>query len=203
ADLASGGPTPLGQARAFSAESPGGQYGLGHRVGFRVEGFRGVSGVVEEIGLGPEGVDVLAVRRGGLLLGRTVLIPAERVEAIHPWDDTIVLASRRRPPGRAGSEARRLGRRARPAVLATGAATAGAAHVAATAVRRLLAAIATLLLGLTVLARRHAPQVRHDTVRAAAMLTTLARAYRAEARARWRDEKAAVAAWRERKRAPV
>jgi len=53
-----------------------GRYWLLNCVGFRVEGARGRSGIVEEVGLGPEGVDVLAVRRrgvpGGIVLSQWV-----------------------------------------------------------------------------------------------------------------------------------
>jgi len=185
---------PLEQERAFSAESPVGQYWLGNCIGFRVEGFRGGSGIVEEIGLGPEGVDVLAVRRWGLYLGRTVLIPAERVEAVLPWDDTIVLASRRRPPSRGVIETRRLARRAQPVVRDGAAATVGA-------MRRMLAALGTFLLGLAVLVRTHAPHARRRIAYAGAAVAALTRAYGAEARVLWRDEKAAIAAWRDGRRA--
>jgi hypothetical protein len=99
--VASGGlgiltPMPLEQERSFSAASPVGRYWLRNCVGFHVEGLRGGAGVVEEIGLGPDGVDVLAVRRHNVLLRKMVLVPAQRVESVHPWEDTIVLVSQRR-----------------------------------------------------------------------------------------------------------
>jgi hypothetical protein len=87
---------PLEHERAFSAESPVGRYWLRNCVGFQVKGLRGGAGVVEEIGLGPDGVDVLAVRRHNILLPATVLVPTQRVESVRPWEDTIVLASQRR-----------------------------------------------------------------------------------------------------------
>lgn len=194
---------PLEQERAFSAESPVGQYWLGNCVGFRVEGLRSGWGVVEEIGLGPAGVDVLCVRRWGVHLGRTVLIPAERVETILPWDDTIVLATNNRPPSRAAVETRRAAHRLTPIVLAAGAAAARAAHRAASLALRLLTAIGTLLLGLAVFARRHAPTVRSRIRVGAATLAALAGAYASEARRLWRAERTAIAEWQESRRAPM
>jgi hypothetical protein len=187
---------PLEHERAFSAESPVGQYWLGNCVGFRVEGLRGGSGVVEEIGLGPDGVDVLAVRRWGLHLGRTVLIPTDRVQAVLPWDDTIVVVSRRRPAGRGAVQTRRLARRAQPVVRDAAARTGRS-------VQRVLAAAGTLLLGVAVLVRKHAPHARRHVASAGAAAAALARAYGGEARALWRDERAAIAAWRESRRARV
>ncbi len=194
-------PMPLEHEREFSAESPVGQYWLGNCVGFRVEGLRGGSGVVEEIGLGPEGVDVLCVRRWGLHLGRTILIPAERVQTVLPWDDTIVLVTRTRPPSRGTVQTRRAAHRAEPVVLAAGAAIAGAARRAASVALRLLTAIGTLLLGLAGFVRRHAPTVRDGVRGAAATLAALTGAYACEARRLWRAEKAAIADWQESRRA--
>ena len=54
--------------------------------------LRGGGGTVEEIGLGPDGVDVLAVRRRNVLVPGLTLVPTNRVESVHPWEDTIVLA---------------------------------------------------------------------------------------------------------------
>ena len=51
-------------------------------------------GTVEEVGLGIDGVDVLAVRRWGVLGRRLALVPVQSVESIHPWDDTIVVLAR-------------------------------------------------------------------------------------------------------------
>src|SRR5438874_11929764 len=87
---------PLEHERAFSAESPVGRYWLRNCVGFHVEGLRGGAGVVEEVGLGPDGVDVISVRRHNVLLPGTVLVPAQCVESVRPWEDTIVLESKRR-----------------------------------------------------------------------------------------------------------
>ncbi len=83
----------LEDERSFSAQSPVGRYWLLNSVGFRVEGMLG-RGIVEEVGLGVDGVDVLAVRRWGVLGRRLVLVPVQSVESIHPWDDTIVVSSR-------------------------------------------------------------------------------------------------------------
>src|SRR5207247_10533583 len=138
-------------------------------------------------GLVPAGVGALAVGRWGVRLGRTVLIPAERVEAVLPWDDTIVVVSRRRPPSPGVVQTRRLARRVQPVVHDGAAATAGAT-------RRVLAALGTLLIGVAVLVRRHAPRVRSAVASAGVAAAALARAYGAEARALWRDEKAAIAA---------
>src|SRR5215218_3708113 len=86
----------LESERSFSAGSPVGRYWLLNCVGFHVEGGWGSKGTVEEVGLGPEGVEVLAVRRRRVVGRPVVVIPAQRVESVHPWEDTIVLASRRR-----------------------------------------------------------------------------------------------------------
>src|SRR5919198_336563 len=85
---------PFEHERAFSANSPVGRYWLFHCAGFTVDGLRAGGGVVEEVGLGPDGVDMLAVRRRGPL-GRLIRVPVQRVEWIRPWEDTLVLRSRR------------------------------------------------------------------------------------------------------------
>jgi hypothetical protein len=180
-------PMPLEHERAFSAESPVGRYWLRNCVGFRVEGFRGRPGIVEEIGLGPDGVDVLAVRRG-LPLAGVALVPTHRVESVHPWDDTIVLGSRRtpRPMSRSVPDAQKVARALGPVGRTVAVETARAIRDGATLVLRVLAALGTLLFGLTVLVREH--------------VSPIARAYAGEARHAWRAERDAIAAWRESRR---
>jgi hypothetical protein len=177
----------LEHEREFSADSPVGRYWLRNCVGFRVEGLSGRAGIVEEIGLGPDGVDVLAVRRG-LPLAGVVLVPAQRVEFVHPWDETIVLASRRtrRAEGRSVRDAQEVARALRPVGRTVAVETGRAIRDGTTLVLRLLAALGTLLFGLTVLVREH--------------VSPIARAYAAEARRAWRAERDAIAAWRESKR---
>ena len=181
---------PLEHERAFSAESPVGRYWLRNCVGFRVKGFRGPAGIVEQIGLGPDGVEVLAVRRG-LPLAGVVLVPAQRVEFVHPWDDTIVLASRRmrRTESRSIPDARQVARALGPPGRTVAVETLRAVGDGMALVLRLLAALGTLLFGLTVLVREH--------------LSPIARAYAAEARRAWRAERDAIAAWRESRRERV
>src|SRR6266508_3662419 len=190
---------PLETERSFTAESAVGRYWLLNCVGFRVEGSR--RGIVEEVGLGPHGVDVLAVRRRFFLGRRVVLVPTQRVESIHPWDDTIVLASRRRRArdGRA-VQAQRLQRRLQR-IGGSGAVASGhLLRAFAVAVRdgtvvviRLLAAFATLL-------ARHAPQARRVLLGVTAMLLLLLRAYVTEARRALRAQRDAIAAWQEQRR---
>jgi hypothetical protein len=181
---------PLEHERAFSADSPVGRYWLRNCVGFHVEGVGGGSGTVEEIGLGPDGVDVLAVRHG-VVLTRIALVPAQRVESVDPWDETIVLVSRRRQ--------QRDRRRARTQHIAcrvpsvAGAVAVESARVlrdGAAVALRALAAFGTLLLGLAVVIRNRAP-------RFASTFKAIAVAYAFEARRAWRAEREALAAWRE------
>jgi hypothetical protein len=178
---------PLEHERAFSAESPVGRYWLRNCVGFRVEGLRGPAGIVEQIGLGPDGVDVLAVRRG-LPLAGVVLVPAQRVEFVQPWDDTIVLASqrRRRSESRSIPDARQVARGLGPLGRTVAVETVRALRDGTTLVLRMLAGLGTVLFGLTVLVRER--------------VTPIARAYAAEARRAWRAERDAIAAWRESRR---
>ena len=185
---------PLEHERAFSANSPVGRYWLRNCVGFHVEGLRGGSGTVEEIGLGPDGVDVLAVRRG-LVLKRTALVPAERVESVDPWDETIVLASRRRQErDRRRAQTQDIAARAASIAGAVAVVGAHALRDGAAVVLRGLAAFGTLLLGLAVVVRNRAP-------RFTGTFRTIAVAYAFEARRAWREEKEAVAAWRQSLRA--
>jgi hypothetical protein len=210
---------PAEHEQSFSADSPVGRYWLLNCIGFRVEGARGHAGIVEEVGLGPDGVDVLAVRRRGPLLWGVVLIPATRVAWVDPWDDTIVLAShsrraRDRKQRRTGphrdAQAQELVRRLKPVGTTTVLATVRSIRFGAAAVRdgaivvfRLLAAAGTALLGLTILARRHAPAARRAAKNVASIALLIARAYAAEARRVLRDEQQAIKAWRESRRARV
>jgi hypothetical protein len=191
---------PLEHERSFSADSAVGRYWLLNCVGFRVEGALGSAGIVEEVGLGPDGVDVLAVRRRGILRG-VALVPAQRVESVHPWEDTIVLASRHRHDGdRRAEHAQHVTRRLRPLGRAAAVATGRALRDAATVVMQLLSVIGTFLLGLAVVVREHAPHARRHVSNTAAALTLIARAYASEAKRAWRAEKEAIAAWRESRR---
>jgi len=206
---------PAEHEQSFTADSPVGRYWLLNCVGFRVEGARGRTGIVEEVGLGPDGVDVLAVRRRGVL-GGVVLVPAQRVAWIHPWEDTIVLAShsrsaRDRTQRRLGplvdARAQELGRRLKPVGTSAAVATGRSLRHGATAVRdgaivilRLLAAMGTVLLGLAVLARQHAPGARRVAKSIASAALLIAGAYVSEARRFLHDEQDAIRAWRESRR---
>jgi len=206
----------LEHERAFSAESPVGRYWLRNCVGFHVDGLRGGAGVVEEIGLGPDGVDVLAVRRHNVLLPSMVLLPIHRVETVHPWEDTIVLASPRREArdrhaAQAKDVARRLkpightvavetGRRLKPIGRTAAVETGRAVRDGAIVVTRLLAAFGTLLWGLVVLARERAPSARRHVSKATAVMKPVARAYAHEARRVWRAQREAIAAWQATRR---
>jgi hypothetical protein len=180
---------PLEDERAFSANSPVGRYWLRNCVGFHVEGFGGGSGTVEEIGLGPDGVDVLAVRRG-VVLRRIALVPAQRVESVDPWDETIVLVSRRRQQrDRRRAQTQDIAGRMASVAGAVAVESARVLRDGAVVVLRGLAALGTLLLGLGVVMRNRAP--RFTTT-----LKSIAVAYVFEARRAWRAEREALAAWR-------
>jgi hypothetical protein len=192
---------PLEDERAFSANSPVGRYWLRNCVGFHVEGFRAGSGIVEEIGLGPDGVDVLAVRRRGVALKRMVLVPTQRVESVYPWEDTIVLGSRRRRArDRRVAQTRHVARRLGTAGRVAAVEAARAVRDGAIVVFRLLAAFGTVLLGVAVLARQRAPGAGRQVANAAAAVASVARLYGQEARRAWRAEREAIAAWRESRR---
>jgi hypothetical protein len=204
--------------QSFTAESAVGRYWLLNCIGFRVEGARGRTGVVEEVGLGPDGVDVLAVRRRGVL-GGVVLVPAQRVAWVHPWDDTIELASHsrrardrtQRPTGpQLDVRAQELGRRLKPVGTSAAVATGRSFRYGATAVRdgaivivRLLAAAGTVLLALAVLARQHAPGARRIAKSIASAVLLIASAYLSEARRFLHDERDAIRAWRASRRVGV
>lgn len=187
--------------RAFSAESPVGRYWLHNCVGFRVEGLRGGGGIVEEIGLGSDGVDVLAVRRHNVLLPGTVLVPTHRVESVQPWEDTIVLASHRRHVReRRAAHAHEVARRLKP-VGRTAAVEGGrAVRDGAIVVLRLLTAFGALLWTLAVLAREHSPTARRRISSIATNLKLIVRAYAHEARRAWHAQKQAIDAWQEARR---
>ncbi len=180
-------PMRPGDEHAFSADDPVARYWLHNCVGFGVRGLAG-GGVVHEIGLGADGVAVLAVRRP--VLGVTTEVPASRVRSVDPWDETVVLHSR----SRATRDHRVAQAREGAGVIAT--AARGAAVATAFGARLFLAAVARLLLVLAALMRKHAPGAR----RAAATLGILGRAYAVEAARACRDQKDAVAAWREARR---
>jgi hypothetical protein len=219
--VASGGvgiltPMPLEHERSFSAESPVGRYWLRNCVGFHVEGLRGGSGVVEEVGLGPDGVDVLAVRRHNVLLPGTVLVPAHRVDSVQPWEDTIVLVSRRREARiRRAAQAKDVAHRAKriarrgtqdatlrlkPVVRRAAIETGRAVRDGAIVIMRLLAALGTLLWGLAVLTRDRAPHARRQIANAASAVKPVARAYAYETRRVWRAQRQALASWQEARR---
>lgn len=197
----------LEDERSFSAQSPVGRYWLLNSVGFRVEGMHG-RGTVEEVGLGVDGVDVLAVRRWGPLGRSLVLVPVQRVESIHPWDDTIVVSSR-------GQHAR--ARRAASAQVARRRLGDGAKAGADTGGRWLLAFVIALRDGTVVVARllavaaallaratqRRAPHARRALANAVATTLLILRAYGTALRRALHEQRNAVAAWWEARRGPV
>jgi hypothetical protein len=89
---------PLREERSFDADGPVGAYWLRNSTGFRVVTPRRRPGWVDEVGVRESDgrVDVLAVRRRGLFGSRVTIVPAERVTIVRPWDQTIVLAPKRR-----------------------------------------------------------------------------------------------------------
>jgi hypothetical protein len=186
---------PLEHERAFSANSPVGRYWLSNCVGFHVEGFGGGSGTVEEIGLGPDGVDMLAVRRG-VVLRRIALVPAQRVASVDPWDETIVLVSpRRQQRDRRRAQTQDIARRVASVAGVAAVESARVLRDGAAVVLRGLAAFGTLLLGLAAVLRNRAPRFT-TTVKAVAV------AYAVEARRAWRAEREALATWQDSLRAP-
>jgi hypothetical protein len=185
---------PLEHERAFSANSPVGRYWLRNCVGFHVEGFGSGSGTVEEIGLGPDGVDVLAVRRG-IVLRRIALVPVQRVESVDPWDETIVLVSRRRRQrDRRRAQTQDIAGRVASVAGAVAVESARVLRDGAAVALRGLAAFGTLLLRLAVVMRNRAP--RFTTT-----LKAIGVAYVFEARRAWRAQREALAAWRQTLRA--
>ena len=113
---------PLREYRSFDADGPVGAYWLRNSTGFRVVTPRRRSGWVDEVGVRESDgrVDVIAVRKRGLFRSRVKIVPADRVTLVRPWDQTIVLAPkrRRRRPSRSclprRCPPRRLPRRSRP-----------------------------------------------------------------------------------------
>jgi hypothetical protein len=89
---------PLREERSFDADGPVGAYWLRNSTGFRVVTPRRRAGRVEEVGVRESDgrVDVLAVRKRGLFRSHVKLISADRVTLVRPWDETIVLAPKRR-----------------------------------------------------------------------------------------------------------
>jgi hypothetical protein len=197
----------LEHEQSFSAQSAVGRYWLLNSVGFRVQGMYG-RGVVEEVGLGHDGVDVLAVRRGGALGRRLVLVPVERVESVHPWEDTLVVSSRRQRARASRAEQahvvrRRVGQDAKTGA-AVGAQVLRACVVAlrdgAVVLARLLALAGALLTRAT---QRHAPHARRAIANAGATAVLILRAYGTELRRALHEQRDAVAAWREASRQSV
>ena len=195
---------PLEHERAFSATSAVGRYWLRNCVGFRVDGMRGPAGIVEEVGLGADGVDVLAVRRRGLALRRVTLISTQQVESIQPWDDTIVLASRHREArARRAEQTKQTTQRLRVLAGVAAVETGRALRDGAVVVQRLLAALGTLLLGLAVVIRQRAPRAGRHVASTSSAVKVLGRAYAVEARRAWVDQKDAIADWRRSRHADV
>jgi hypothetical protein len=180
-----------GDEHAFRADDPVAQYWLHNCVGFHVRGPRGGRGVVDAIRVDVGGEPVLAIRRP--VLG-TMLVPAARVESVDPWDETIVLRAVVREPRPRRSER----------TDAAGRAVASAGHAAAIAAaavtRKFLAAVARLLLAVAALLRTHAPVARRHAAGAASTLGAMGAAYATEARRAYREQRAAVNAWREERR---
>ena len=188
--------------RSFSTDSPVGRYWLLNSVGFRVEGPRGRrTGVVEEVGLGPNGVDVLAVRRRVVLGRRLVLIPAERVESVFPWEEAITLSSRRRRSrDQRAASLRRVERKLEAIAAASAVATGHSVRSFAGAVRRGAVVVLRLLRAwlrfLVQSLRRHSPRVRGGMTRGTGAVGTILRAYAWEARRALRNQRRLIAEWR-------
>ena len=178
-----------GNEHAFQAGDPVATYWLHNCVGFDVRGLRGGAGVVHEVGADADGEPVLAIRRP--VLG-TMHVPASRVCEVDPWNETIVLRALEREarPSRSAEQAGRAGRAAASAGHA-------AAIVAASASRRFLAAVASLLLALAALIRAHAPGARRRIGTAATTLAAMGAAYADAARRAYDEQRAAVNAWRD------
>src|SRR3954452_10445453 len=89
---------PLKQERSFPADGPVGAYWLRNSTGFRVVTPRRRAGWVEEVGVrASDGrVDVLAVRKRGLFRSHVKIVSSDRVTLVRPWDQTVVLAPKRR-----------------------------------------------------------------------------------------------------------
>ena len=89
---------PLREERSFDADGPVGAYWLRNSTGFRVVTPRRRTGWVDEVGVRESDgrVDVLAVRKRGLFRSHVTLVPADRVTVVRPWEQTVVLAPRRR-----------------------------------------------------------------------------------------------------------
>jgi len=192
---------PIEHERTFSATSAVGRYWLRNCVGFTVDGMRGPAGVVEEVGLGPDGVDVLAVRRRGPALRRITLVSTQQVASIHPWDDTIVLASpHRRARARRAQPTMLATRQLRVLARATAVETLRALRDGAIVVQRLLGALGALLLGLAVVVRERTPRARRQVLSASSAVKVLGRAYAVEARRAWREQGDALAEWRRSRR---
>src|SRR5215217_3922483 len=178
--------------RIFGADDPVGRYWLHNCVGFGVRGLRSGRGIVRDVSEGSNGLAVLVVHRGALR--GTARVPAARVAAVDPWDETIVLHSRSR------LTRERRAAQARDAAGIVTAAARGAKAAAAFGARVLLAVTARLLLGLVALVRARSPGARRQARRFAGTLTLLGRAYAVEAARAYRAQKDAVAVWNEERR---
>ena len=181
-----------GDAQSFGADDPVGRYWLHNSVGFGVRGLRSGRGVVRDVAVGSDDIAVMTVDRG--VLRGTVRVSAARVEAVDPWNETIVLRARN-PQARRQREAQ-----AHAAADAVTAAARGAAIAAAFGARVFLAATARLLLAVAALVRTRTPVAKHAAGRFAGTLTLLGRAYALEAARAYRAQKDALAAWNEERR---
>jgi hypothetical protein len=178
--------------RSFTTDDPVAQYWLQNCVGFGVRGLRSGPATVRDVSIREDGIAVLGVQRS--VLRGTTRIPADRVESVDPWDETIVLRSGHR-------EAReRRAPDARGAADVVGAAAHGATIAAASGARLFLAAIARLLFAVAALAREHAPVARDQARRLAGTLALLGRAYATAAADAYRAQKNAVAVWQDERR---
>jgi hypothetical protein len=201
---------PHQEKRSFAADSPVGRYWLLNCVGFRVWGSNGRSGIVEEVARSANGADVLAVRLPSVFNGRRVMVSADRVAAVHPWDETLVLARQTpKPPAPAWEPRVRpavrvqhaaLGRRLQP----LGRDAAAAARTGLSAGRHTLRLGGLLVLGgfawLASFARHHAPRVHRAGTTVARATAVIATAYLSELRRVVREETAALKAWNEQPR---
>ena len=201
---------PHQEERSFAPDSSVGRYWLLNCVGFRVWGSNGRSGIVEEVGRTADGADVLAVRLPSVFSGRRVMVSADRVAAVHPWEETLVLARQTpKPPAPAWEPRVRPAVRVQNAVLGRrpqplGRDAAAAARTGLSAGRHLLRLAGLLVLGalawLAAFARRHAPRVRRAGATVARATAVIATAYLSELRRVVREETAALKAWNEQTR---
>jgi hypothetical protein len=143
-------PPPAG-TRSFGRRSPVRVYWLARCEGFELKCRDGTHGVVEEVVLDPSNTEAEAlVVRVGRVLHRSVVVPAERVDAVAPFEEVLV------GPGLAPAESAAP---ARPAVSrATRAASLGAQVTTA-----LLAGALALLMWMAQRTRIVAPRLMRVT----------------------------------------